>query len=31
MELLLAIIPPVQAAAQYVAQGTDFNVTDDGV
>jgi len=31
MELLLAIIPSVQAAAQYVAQGTDFNVTDDGI
>ncbi len=31
MELLLAIIPPVQAAAQYLAQGTDFNVTDDGI
>jgi len=31
MELLLAIIPPVQAAAQYVAQGTNFNITDDGM
>jgi F-type H+-transporting ATPase subunit c len=31
MELLLAIIPPVQAAAQYLAQGTDFNITDDGM
>jgi F-type H+-transporting ATPase subunit c len=31
MELLLAIIPAVQEAAQYVAQGTNFNVTDDGM
>jgi len=31
MELLLAIIPSVEAAAQYLAQGTDFNVTDDGM
>ena len=31
MELLLAIIPSVQAAGQYLAQGTDFNVTDDGI
>jgi len=31
MELLLAIIPPVEAAAHYVAQGTNFNITDDGV
>jgi F-type H+-transporting ATPase subunit c len=31
MELLLAIIPPVEAAAQYLAQGTDFNITDDGM
>jgi F-type H+-transporting ATPase subunit c len=31
MELLLAIIPPVEAAAQYVAQGTDLNITDDGM
>ena len=31
MELLLAIIQPVEAAAQYVAQGTNFNITDDGM
>jgi F-type H+-transporting ATPase subunit c len=31
MELLLAIIQPVEAAAQYVAQGTDFNISDDGM
>lgn len=31
MELLLAIIPPVQAAAQYLAQGTDVTISDDGV
>jgi F-type H+-transporting ATPase subunit c len=31
MELLLAIIPPLQEAAQYLAQGTNFNITDDGM
>jgi len=31
MELLLAIVPPLEAAAQYVAQGTNFNISDDGM
>jgi F-type H+-transporting ATPase subunit c len=31
MELLLAIIPPVEAAARYVAQGTEVSVTDAGI
>jgi F-type H+-transporting ATPase subunit c len=31
MELLLAIIPPLQEASHYVAQGTNFNITDDGM
>ena len=31
MDLLLAIVPPLQAAAQYLAQGTEVSVTDDGI
>lgn len=31
MDLLLAIVPPLQAAAQYVAQGTEVAVTDNGM
>jgi len=31
MELLLAIMPPLGAAAHYVAQGTSFNITDIGI
>lgn len=31
MEILLAIMPPVEAAARYVAQGTDVTVSDDGI
>ena len=31
MEILLAITPPLQAAARYFAQGTDTGVTDIGV
>jgi len=31
MELLLAIIPPLEAAARYLAQGTEFNISDDGM
>jgi F-type H+-transporting ATPase subunit c len=31
MELLLAIIPPLEAAARYVAQEAGGNITDTGV
>jgi len=31
MDLLLAIVPPLQAAAQYLAQGAEANITDDGI
>lgn len=31
MDLLLAIVPPLQAAAQYLAQGTEVSVTDEGI
>jgi F-type H+-transporting ATPase subunit c len=31
MELLLAIIPPLEAAARYVAQQGGGNITDTGV
>ena len=31
MEILLAIIPPLEAAARHVAQGTDVTISDSGV
>ena len=31
MEILLAIMPPLEAAARYVAQGTDVTISDDGI
>ena len=31
MEILLAIMPPLEAAARYAAQGTDTGVTDIGI
>jgi F-type H+-transporting ATPase subunit c len=31
MEILLAIMPPLEAAARYVAQGTDVTISDNGV
>jgi len=31
MELLLAIVPPLEAAARYVAQAGGGNITDTGV
>jgi F-type H+-transporting ATPase subunit c len=31
MELLLAIIPPVQGAAEYLAQATQFSISDSGM
>jgi len=31
MELLLAIMPPLGAAAHYVAQGTNLSITDNAI
>ena len=31
MEIILAIMPPLEAAARYVAQGTNTGVTDIGI
>jgi F-type H+-transporting ATPase subunit c len=31
LDLLLAIVPPLQAAAQYLAQEAGGDITDDGI
>ncbi|MFQ6019783.1 MAG: ATP synthase F0 subunit C [Dehalococcoidia bacterium] len=31
MDLLLAVIPPVEATARHLAQGTEVSITDEGV